>query len=298
MRENNIVEFIITLGCQKISAEKFLDAVKNLQSRINAMVVPDESKRCIVSKLLCKLMTNWTWQLLAPVKTPFKMHKSTVDIDYTAAHLTMQRRDIGIYDEEFLSTWANRIMEEVFLCDSTSFKWHHKSVLFSRSSINCAKGYGISGMARTTKREFLPIPSYGCFEDVLHISIKAKDLQRHEIFNASIKVAIWIAKTFQENQYVHHSHLTSEHNKNLHAQWRVGGGPLLVLLVPLLLASMRKQGELEVALMTYNGKKTGLFSPCNPSSVDINSFRNEFADRMPFIIERYTKLLSKYKCKY
>lgn len=298
MRENSIVEFIPTLGCQTISAEKFLDAVKNLQSRINAMTVPDESKRCIISKLLCKLMTNWTWQLSAPVKTPFKMQKSTVDIDYTAAHLTMQRRDIGIYDDEFLSTWANRIMKEVFLCDATSFKWHHKSVVFSRFSINTAKGYGISGMAPKIKREFLPIPSYGCFEDVLHMSIKAKDLQRHEIFDASTKVAIWMAKTFQENAYVHHSHLTSERNKNLQAQWRVGSGPLLVLLVPLLLASMRKQGELEVALMTYNGKKTGLFSLGNPSSVDINSFRNEFADRMPFIIERYTKLLSKYKCKY
>ena len=295
-REDNIVMFIPTIGYQELSPEQLLAIVDDLRETINQYDMPEDCKTEILAKLLCRLMTNWLWKLSPSKVSPFYMRTSDYDIDYTGAHITIHQNAISVDNGNFLGTWAQRLLDSVLCCNLSAI-WG-KAVVFTSTSILRLRGRGTSSMSASKRKQFLAIPSSdnGASSDVCHISVRAQCLSRQDIVTSSKEVAVWMANHLQISKYVSHQNRLSQVVKGAEHEWRVSGGPLFMFLLPLYLAArLPNAGSLEIALMTYNGKKMGMSSN-NPLG---SEFRKEqMSQRIPFLFERYTELLSKFGGKH
>jgi hypothetical protein len=291
-REENIVKFIPTIGSQELSPENLLTVVDDLYYTIKQYDIPEDSKTDILAKLLCRLMTNWLWKLSASKVSPFYMKTSDFDIDYIGAQITIDPKAILVDNDNFLMTWTTRILDSVLCCNLIDI-WS-KAVVFTSTSILRLRGRGTSSMAASKKKKFLAIPTsdYGPSSDVCHISVRAQGLSREDIVKASKEVATWMANRLQTNKYVSHQNALSQVVKGAGDEWKVSGGPLFMFLLPLYLAAgSPNERKLDIALMTFNGKKMGMSSK---SPIGSEFRKVEMSQRIPFLFERYTELLSKY----
>ena len=294
-REENIVKFIPTIGSQELSPEHLLTIVDDLRDTIHQYDIPEDCKTDILAKLLCRLMTNWLWKLSPSQVSPFYMKTSDYDIDYVGAHITIDPKAVLVRNGDFLMTWTKNILDSVLCCD-LSHIWG-KAVVFTQTSILRLRGRGTSSMAASKKKKFLAIPTfdYGASSDVCHISVSAQGLSREDIVKSSKEVAAWMATHLQTSKYVSHQNVLSQVVKGPQDEWKVSGGPLFMFLLPLYLAAgLPNERKLDIALMTFNGKKMGMSSN---SPIGSEFRKEEMSQRIPFLFERYTELLSKYRGK-
>ena len=309
-------------------ADQFARAVENFKKNVQRENQDKPSKAqniiCAVFALFCQQL--W-WRIKPPEPLPIHVHEMTMDIDYQTIVGTysvsklLQKvfsvdkalPTISLSDNRdslchrFLNHWTKSIIRDVFVVPENIYRegfFRRKGVAFSWDQFSRQRAFVTSTYSKKEKAAWFHIMSNGAHDDACHFSLKPVTCTgsrldiKTKIYDCALTVGMFINAFWAETYCLNtEDDFVLNRSRKGNDVWRVYGGPLLPLLIPLLL-SVTLGTDCEFAVQTFGGKRAGVSAKRISGGKIImedcfGSIETRCHDSIVFILHRFGKLLSK-----
>jgi hypothetical protein len=346
-REDIISQNIKDAFQLKFAPSKFAEAISEFHQIVLLECkneIPKAQK--IMGSVFATFSQSICWQINPPVPKPLRTLEMQMDIDYQTVvgiysidkllepkklweDSTADRRQIELSHDKnspcykFVKFWVRHVYKDVLGISETNPTrktfYRGKGVEFAYNNFVRESAFVTSNITKTEKRNWYYIMHKNAHDDANHFSIKPaktastkddKQQMKKHIFTCALFLGKFINDWWPDKSKC----LNTEDDFNVNKYncgnhlWRVYGGPLLPLVLPLLVTATLGC-DCEFAMQTYGGKRTGLStlisvdvpvetqddywngiaSRCH-ESIMANSF-----DKLIFVFHRFVDLITSKK---